>query len=547
MKHLRTVVGLLAMVVAVPAVTAQHPHPLPPVGPSPLLYTQFLAPRGMLVTVYQGRMPPRVFPAPVTLGLRPGYAYRFKLSNIPGQPGLNLYPTVEVFGTLQLPPTMRGPDYPAPIAFSDLDVRQASASSLITKVIYLEDPEKAVPAATLPGEPPLEGVVVPTRDPWKEARELGRPLAVVRVGAKQLDEEELAAGSIPGTILLPGEHSLATPAVAPWMPWTCIPLHDPRLGPRPNTEECLHDGGDVGTPVGLDRNGKVQGLDPSDTVAEYTDSTGRRHLAISNRICLCVPRFALLRQEIQLVQLDHALIPERIGTVQSQVLVKARTPSQTLLQNQQLVGLLGKERPTGAVNSEGVSGLARVDILQGYFLNLGPAAALCTHRAQQLTEVEIARLMKQMELARELSQPIGLRGVEQIEGTSVVGRIDKLDVIGMVLGTRDYTCLCHGEPKAPDKPLVLCKWVDTQSAKIGDTVTFYLKYSNLGGQPINDVAVSDSLTGRLEYVPGSAKSDRNAVFTMQENQAGSLVLRWEVTGTVQPGQSGVVSFQAKIR
>ena len=78
-------------------------------------------------------------------------------------------------------------------------------------------------------------------------------------------------------------------------------------------------------------------------------------------------------------------------------------------------------------------------------------------------------------------------------------------------------------------------------------VTFYLKYTNHGGKPISDVALSDSLTGRLEYVPGSARSDRNAVFTTQENEAGSVILRWEVTGKLLPGQSGIVSFQAKMR
>jgi uncharacterized repeat protein (TIGR01451 family) len=102
-------------------------------------------------------------------------------------------------------------------------------------------------------------------------------------------------------------------------------------------------------------------------------------------------------------------------------------------------------------------------------------------------------------------------------------------------------------PHAPEKPLILFKWANAQAAQVGDTVTFYLKYSNHGGQPITDVAVSDSLTGRLEYVPGSAKSDRDAVFTTQENEAGSLILRWEVSGRLLPGQSGVVSFQAKVR
>ena len=106
---------------------------------------------------------------------------------------------------------------------------------------------------------------------------------------------------------------------------------------------------------------------------------------------------------------------------------------------------------------------------------------------------------------------------------------------------------CKEKPVKPACPLVLCKTVDRKEAEIGEVVTFTLKYTNPGGQPITNVVVNDSLTGRLEYVPGSAKSERNAVFTTQENEAGSQILRREVSGVLQPGQSGTVTFQARIR
>ena len=64
---------------------------------------------------------------------------------------------------------------------------------------------------------------------------------------------------------------------------------------------------------------------------------------------------------------------------------------------------------------------------------------------------------------------------------------------------------------------------------------------------MTDVAVTDSLSGRLEYVPGSAQSDREAVFTMQANEAGSSVLRWEIGGTLAPGDTGRVKFKVKVR
>jgi hypothetical protein len=48
-------------------------------------------------------------------------------------------------------------------------------------------------------------------------------------------------------------------------------------------------------------------------------------------------------------------------------------------------------------------------------------------------------------------------------------------------------------------------------------------------------------------VPGTAEADRDAVFTTQQNEAGSQVLRWELNGVLQPGASGVVKFKVKVR
>jgi hypothetical protein len=66
------------------------------------------------------------------------------------------------------------------------------------------------------------------------------------------------------------------------------------------------------------------------------------------------------------------------------------------------------------------------------------------------------------------------------------------------------------------------------------------------GRPLTDVAIVDNLSPRLEFVEGSARSNKEAVFTVQENDAGSLILRWEV-GALAPGENALVRFQAKVR
>ena len=133
-------------------------------------------------------------------------------------------------------------------------------------------------------------------------------------------------------------------------------------------------------------------------------------------------------------------------------------------------------------------------------------------------------------------------------GTVPLAQIQGRAVVIGVLHEHTITGICVPKiPPAPERPLVLCKTADKQGVQIGDIVTFTLKYTNTGGQPITGVVVSDSLTGRLEYVPGSAKTDREAVFTMQANEAGSLILRWEIAGTLLPGTSGLISFQTRVR
>jgi uncharacterized repeat protein (TIGR01451 family) len=268
------------------------------------------------------------------------------------------------------------------------------------------------------------------------------------------------------------------------LPWAHIRVYDPIHGPRPPEEECLHDGGDVGWPVGFDRNGQLQGLGPSDSVAEYTDDLGRRRLAISNRVCICVPRYGVMRTELPPAAYDVTIGVARTEKVQGQHALLAQVPVYLSQQVDQMLALQGKSRPSA-------------------------------------TDITL--------------------------GTHVVGKVKGLDLVSAVAETGEVTGL-HAKPHVPPaKPLSLCKWTNAESARQGDVLTFYLKYVNSGGQPITDVAVSDSLTGRLEYVPGSAKSDRDAVFTTQVNEAGSVSLRWEIGGRLLPGQSGTVSFQARVR
>ncbi len=527
---------------------AQLVPPLPKHGTSPLLFVQFLGGPGLRATFYQGQARGRSFDAPVVVGMRPGYFYRMRIDNLPGHPGVSIFPTLEIRGSLKLASKLNAASYPAPVVLSEADIESVIAGNLICKVIYLENPDRAVPALTPPALP-TELNLPPGSNLMLEAFDRGRPMLIVRMGGRLLvSDEELSRETVPGTILFPGEKVLMPAVKPPCLLWDCRPFYDPRLGPKPPSEECLNDGGDHGNRAGFDIHGRLAGVEPEDTVAEFTDSYGRRQVTHSNCVCLCVPRFAVLRCETPLDRYNGVVAVTDTRKVQYQGLIEELKPPLLANKYEQLKGTRGRERPSINEVFAGTVGVTRFEILKAVEVPLGPIALLGTKAAMTLSEIERTRLIKQMEFARELSVRASLQGAGSVTVTNVVGRIEAgPQIVQAEAETRDLTVCCNEVPCPPDKPLVLIKCADRQSAQIGDVVTFILKYSNHGGRPITDVAVTDSLTTRLEYVPGSAQSDRPAVFTMQPNEAGSVILRWEITGKLMPGTSGVVRFQARIR
>jgi uncharacterized repeat protein (TIGR01451 family) len=459
-------------------------EPLP--APAPLVAAKFLTPKGVRVTAFPGSDLARMYDAPAVLGLRPGYVYRFELSNLPYFPNLALYPEVELRGVLVPRPGMKYMDYPIPLTFSLADLARAAGGAVVTKVIYLEDPEKAIPAETT-ADAPIELPDDTETAAFRGARENGRLMAVVRLGNRKPPADELRRAAVDGTILLPGEKYLKAPAAPPAFEFWGVPLFDPILGPRGPKEECLVNGDDKGAALGIGPGGVLGGLDVTDVGVEYT-SGGKRKVTTSCVVCICAPRYVIRRVELLPVG-----ILERVGPVAH----------------------VGRERPLG-------------------FVELAPPGAVVGR--EKPTEF-VGRVRP--------SAYVGQVGTSLFIGTT------RPTAVAQVFGVKveatyvepvqltAYPTLC---------PLTVTKVVDPPGAKqSGDVVTITIRYSNTGAKPADDLVVSDSLSARLEYVAGSAQSDRAANFTTAENEAGSVVLRWELPGTLLPGQSGTIKFKAKVR
>jgi uncharacterized repeat protein (TIGR01451 family) len=515
-------------------------------GPAPLLFVRFEG--KARVTFYQGSAPPRSYLTPEAVGLRPGYCYRARIDQIEGHPELALYPTLEVHGCLILPPRLSASSFPVSLRLSENDLAAIAAGSFVSKVYALEHPDRAEPKASEKGHP-MELDLTRQEDLWKEARNRGRVILAMHFGPRQPEADELARVNVPGTILFPGQKVVGPAASPPHLMMAWPAFIDPKAGPRPPEEEMLHDGGDRGEPAAHDGNGKLYGVGPEDTVAEWTDWKGRRNLTPSNRVCLCVPRYIAFRKEVPIGLAESYQGPRGTESWAKEIQVDVRTPVRSAGRADVLRGFHGRMRPAVDVSTKSLGALQQLKVLEASKVTLGMGELLGTQKAVTLRKDERLVLLKQMKLVKELSTVQRVEGAEEVIGTAVTARVQAgTAVVETQLTTRDLTVCCECPGPIPiDRPLVLVKCADKVSAQPGDVVTFTLRFTNGGLRPLTDVAVTDSLSGRLEYVPGSAQSDREAVFTQQANEAGSSILRWEVGGTLQPGDSGRVKFQARVR
>lgn len=119
---------------------------------------------------------------PYCAGLLIGQVYRLRVTNIPGYDGAELFPTIELIDRLY-PPAGQERQFPIVVELIQDDLEQALSGKFVTRVVYLEDPRNALPARS-DGKPQSWFDVGPGKDPLLTADMLGRPVAIVRLGAR---------------------------------------------------------------------------------------------------------------------------------------------------------------------------------------------------------------------------------------------------------------------------------------------------------------------------------------------------------------------------
>ena len=138
-----------------------------------------------MVTFFEG-VPNRSYnlPAPAQAGLLVGRMYRLRVSNVPEIPGVDFFPSIELFDRLH-PPLGKVEDFPVEFELTLEELEWASQGRLVTKVVYLEQPNR-VPLENLNAKERIT-TIEPHRNAIAEADLLGRPVAIVRLGGRTPD------------------------------------------------------------------------------------------------------------------------------------------------------------------------------------------------------------------------------------------------------------------------------------------------------------------------------------------------------------------------
>ena len=167
-------------------------------------------------------------PLPAKAGMLIGSVYRIKITNIPGMEGVEIFPTVEVIDRIYPPHGMEN-KFSIPIHLSQREIELAIRGFFITRVIYLEDPTNALPA----DEPKNRQRYIDVRyneDPLRVADQLGRPVAILRIGSRYPPMD-----SSTGRFLFasPPLNIIAQPPAAPKPAATTEPFHRPAISNTP--------------------------------------------------------------------------------------------------------------------------------------------------------------------------------------------------------------------------------------------------------------------------------------------------------------------------
>ncbi|MCL2346775.1 MAG: hypothetical protein FWC50_00800 [Planctomycetaceae bacterium] len=307
-----------------------------------------------------------------------------------------------------------------------------------------------------------------------------------------------------------------------------------QLGAWPQ-DEYLVDGGDDGPRAIVRSDWDVRGVEPEDTIAHFDTLDHRTLVEKSNRVHIYSPRFGSVRK-----------VDGVVAGVQWQGYA-------TIDQNARSNSLASRQK-TGRVQKDNKASLARTNVVLRSTDSNANTGQVNTHKSPMTyLNQEVTHSLSQLLTLRKFNGTELAFLAERKEAAASWGSVDQLKVIvndqaaqAMIGNKTPEAVFIIGEPETSPR-LQLFKVASQGAAQRGEIVEFMIRFDNVGSELIGNVTIIDSLTARLEYIPGSAGASVPAEFFVEPNEAGLLSLRWEIKEPLKAGDFGVVRFRCRVQ
>ncbi len=300
-------------------------------------------------------------------------------------------------------------------------------------------------------------------------------------------------------------------------------------------DEYLFQGGDRGLPIHYDDFSR-NGVETEDTIAEYVDDEGKRYVKPTNQIAIYAPRFGAIRS---------------IGSSSSRTSVDRLASTNETTRNARVRNRLSPSRHVQRDTSQGIRVRSRASGLESESVGrvIARAIRVVKHtkllnayedvafvRSGKIEEADEARLALGMQAAANWSRDINpVITAMDSAANEVYGSSRLEEFVGIEIEHRT-----KGQ-------LRIIKLADKKIASPGDVITFTIRFDNLGDRELHHIRIVDNLTPRLEYIEDSATSTLAGNIVVEDNEEGSLVLRFEMDAPLKGHSGGVVTFQTKVR
>lgn len=299
-------------------------------------------------------------------------------------------------------------------------------------------------------------------------------------------------------------------------------------------DEYLLDGGDRSLPLHREQVG-YSGLETEDTVADFADHTGRRHMLPTNTVAIYSPRFAAVRTVsgseagVTVDKLAHA------GDTTRSVGMRTRTVPSNHTQRESTDGVRVRSRASGLGAPSILEGVGQTTYASENVELLNVFQDLQFVKGGEMLAGEKARLALGVQNAVIWNRdqfPVATASVDALH--QVTARFKPQELVGI-------------EDRSTPGQLRIVKLADKNVASIGDVVTFTIRYDNMGDKPLKDLQIVDNLTPRLVYVKDSATSDNDGRLDVTPNGEGSNILTFTLAGPLAGHEGGVLTFKAEIK